>query len=142
MTQPFGTGPIDDEQQRQDITKLVRNIVGFVLIAIGLAIILWTFFQIYGIFKDPAVLDNFAKILPVDDHLRQIQIDEQKIILPPLLFQVIIYALVVVMFCVLVAIGSALITPGASLLQPDITKFLAKAERYFARQRQRQNTSE
>ena len=125
---------IGEEYQLPTTSDTIQNIkiiIGIILVIIGVAICIWVFIGVYRIMTNPQEMEAFRKIIPDNQKFRELDMGEEKVVLPEGLYNFLSYIAVIFMLFIAAIVGTALLGSGVSLLQPNWTRLELRLNKRF-----------
>jgi len=113
-----------DEEREQHIGPAPSKVLAFVLIAAGVVIALWSFFQVYTIFTDPEELTVFQQLVS-DEVTFKMTIDGDEVRVEPAP-EVLAYIIPLLLLAVAVSVARLFITGGVNLYHGNLRKLTLK----------------
>ncbi len=92
------------------------TLAGSLLIALGLLTALWAASTVFSIINDPQKISVFNEIIPDNPEVREIIVQNTRIILPEILFYSMAYGVFILLLFVMTAIAKLFITNGVTLV--------------------------
>lgn len=108
-------------QQEQQEGINVKEVIGIILIIIGLLIALWTFKSVYELFTKPEVIENWTGIISQGIELPVETLEKQTSLLIPAEF--FSFLLPILLLSIAVSISGILIKGGVELLYGSYQKY-------------------
>ena len=106
-----------DQYKRQEEENPFKMLIGAVLILIGVLILLWVFFHVVSMIKNPAEeFKAFLELMPDSEQTFANKADGNELSIPPAVFQYLSYGFAILLLFISVSIGSAFLTGGITLL--------------------------
>jgi uncharacterized membrane protein len=115
--------------ESEDPMLHVRTTIGFVLIAIGLVIALWTFSNTYRMFTKPEQLEVFNRVVSTNPESMEMELEGSKVLLPIAAFQFMAYTVGCSLLFVAGIIGLGLVSSGAAMLGGISRRFELRVDR-------------
>ncbi|MGC9367779.1 MAG: hypothetical protein ACP5FK_12160 [bacterium] len=108
-------------QQEQQEGVNVKEVIGIILIIIGLLIALWTFKSVYELFTKPEITENWTGIISQGIEIPVETLEKQTSLLIPADF--FSYLLPILLLSIAVSISGILIKGGVELLYGSYQKY-------------------
>ncbi len=102
------------------------QIVGLILLFVGIAMCAWVFVDAVKLFKNPEEAELFEKILPSGLKTGELTIEGEEVILPKEFYYFLAYVVTIFTLAIAGFIGSAFLSGGVSLLNPSGEKLERK----------------
>lgn len=102
------------------------QIVGLILLFVGIAMCAWVFVDAVKLFKNPDEAELFEKILPSGLKAGELTIKGEEIVLPKEFYYFLAFVVTIFTLAIAGFIGSAFLSGGVSLLNPSGEKLERK----------------